>query len=281
MRDAIRRQLLDKIPEINDRCLEPHAADKDTKKPYIVVRFGAENEDTPWTGFRRIIEIWPNNSWTKFKSIDNLSEKIKAALHNQLLTTESGEVFTCVYIGVVGNDAIDQDWDIITRGIRFAILALQPVGVVETLPNDPWLESLSAWTKSLLGDDWHIYQNVWPVGYRRPSVLWRVSNVKVISRSAAFFEVQKQIIGHVQGLTPNEQYAVTLQIVQELGSAVKIIHDGVNKRYLTISNPSADFKAMDVLKNGQISLALSSLTNKPVEDTSPLINNINIKGEVN
>ena len=280
MREAIINCLINQIPEIGDRCFDPHAAGKDTEKPYFVVRFGTESEDTPWTGFRRIIEVWPNVSRTSFISVDDLEKKAIAALDKQLLSTASGEAFTCVYLGNAGPDALDDDFDIITRGLRFAILALQPLPVTETAPDDPWLMSLSDWTGNLLGEDWHIYQSAWPVGYRRPAVLWRVGRVRVKSLNAALFEVQKDIVGHVLGRTPNEQFAAAVLIAQELGSAVKIIHDADNRRYLTVSNPSVDYRTTDVLKNGQISVTLSRLTNKPIEDT-PTIGTIIIKGEVN
>ncbi len=279
MRDAIITRLNSQIPEIGERCFDPQTAGKETKKPYFVVRFGAENEDTPWTGFRKIIEVWPNVSRTTFISVDTLEKQAIAALHNHPLTAASGEAFTCVYLGNAGQDAVDDDWDIITRGLRFAILALQPLAVPEMVPDDPWLASLGSWTKNLLGEDWHVYQSVWPVGYRRPAVLWRIGRVRVKSLNAALFEVQKDVVGHVLGRTPNEQSASALLIVQKLGSVVKIIHDEVNRRYLTVKNPSADYRAFDVLKSGQISLTLSRLTGKPIED-APNIGAIKIKGEV-
>jgi hypothetical protein len=278
MRDTIRQQLLDRIPEIDDRCFEPHAADKDTAKPYIVIKLGSDTEDSLWTGFRRVVEVWPNVSWTRFKSVDEMAAKITAALHNQLLTTESGEVFTCIYIGIAGNDSVDKDWDILTRGLRFSILALQPVNIIETVAGDPWLEALSTWSGLLLGQDWNIYQNQWPTGYRRPSVLWRLSGVDVTVKGAAMFQVQKKVIGHVLGSTPNEQIFGIMQLVQGLGTEIKIPLDLAKKQYLTILNPAGDTKA-DALKAGQISVVLSRMTSKPAEE-APLIGEVKINGEV-
>lgn len=279
MRDAIRQQLITQIADIEGRCFEPHAADKNTAKPYLVIEQGADSPDTDWTGYRRIVTVWPNISWSRFKKVDQLADKIINALHNQLLTTESGEVFTCIFLGATGSDMIDKDWDILTRGLQFAILALQPVGITETVANDPWIDALCAWSEALLGSSWAVYRNIWPCGYRRPSVLWRLSGINITSRGRAVFEIRKTVIGHVLGATPNQQIAGIVQIMQGLGNEIKIPLDVADRRYLTVSSPAGDFK-VDALKAGQISLILSRLTSKPITEVPP-IGAVNINGEVN
>lgn len=279
MRSAIRQKIIDSIPEIGGRVYEPHAAGKQTQKPYVVVRQGVEAEETLWSGFRRIIEVWPYVSRTSFKTVDALANQITAALDKQLLTDIStGEVFSCMYLGTAGQDFVDEEWDAITRGLRFAVVALQPVSVPEFVQNDPWLEALSSWTESILGTDWTVYRGLWPLGYVRPAVMWRIAGMEVNQLMAAMFEVRKRIVGHVIGRTPNEQTAGVLKLVEELGNAIKIPLNPVDRRYMTVIDPRADLQA-NAITGGQITVTLSRRTNRPTEE-APLIQEVHFNPNI-
>ncbi len=269
MRAAIRQQLIAQIPEVGGRVYEPHAAGAKTPKPYLVLRQGADSEDTPWTGFRRIIEVWPYLSRTTFADVDALAQKVVSALGNQPLTTAAGEVFTCQYLGLASPDVVDEEWDVITRGLRFAIIALQPVAVPETVANDPWLEALAVWTGTILGASWSVYRNLWPLGYKRPAVMWRLDGIEALEKGRAMFEVRKKFAGHVIGSTPNEQVAGALTVAQKLGEVVKLELDAANRRYLTVNSPAVNYRA-DALTAGQVSVVLSRMTARPI-DEAPLI----------
>lgn len=266
MRAAIRQKLINDIPDIQGRCYEPQAASKDTQKPYLVLVQGVDAEDSLWTGFRRIIEIWPYVARTTFQKVDALASKVIAALDKQLITdAQTGEVFSCQYLGTVGQDFVDEEWDAITRGLRFAVLALQPVTVSETVTNDPWLEALAEWTEAILGPTWTVYRNIWPMGYKRPAVMWRIATIEANEKNRAVFELSKKIIGHVLGRTTNEEIVGALTIAQELENAIKIPLDLANKKYMTVNKPAVDYR-VNAITTGQISVTLSRLTNRPVED---------------
>ncbi len=266
MRIAIRQQLIDNISEVQGRCYEPQAAGAKTDKPYIVVQQGVDTEDTPWTQFRRIINIWPYVARTTFQKVDDLVDEIIAALDKQILTDAvTGEVFTCQYLGTVGQDYVDEEWDAITRGLRFAVMALQPVVIQENIASDTWLEALATWTETTLGATWTVYRNFWPLGYVRPAVMWRLAGVEVREKARAMFEVQKKFAGHVLGSTSNEQITGALTVIQELRSAIKLALDVINKRYLAVKDPAADYRA-DALVAGQVSVILTRLTSRPAEE---------------
>lgn len=269
MRASIRNKLINHVPEIGERVYEPHAAGPKTEKPYIVIRQGVDVEDTPWTQFRRIIEIWPYISRTSFKSVDALAQKVIKALDKELLATEEGDVFSCLYLGAAGPDVVDDEWGVITRGLRFAVIALQPAAVPETVQNDPWIESLASWTESKLGPEWNVYRNLWPMGYVRPSILWRLDEVRVENATRSVFKVIKTIKGHLVGNTPNEELAGVLFIIQTLMQDIKIPLDLDARKYLTVEKPVGDYKA-DSLTKGQISLTLTRLTSRPTEEVSTI-----------
>jgi len=270
MRTAIQQKLVNSIPEIGARVLDPHAAGAGTVKPYLVVRQGAEAEKNSWTGFQRIFEVWPYEARTStFQSLDTLVQKVEAALDRQSIATAGGGGFNCRYLGTVGTDLVDTDLDAITRGLQFAALALQPVAVPETAGSDLWLEALALWTEGLLGTGWTVYRNVWPPDYICPSVLWRVTGVEVKESARASYEVRKKFTGHVMGGTPNTQLACALTLAQELGNCVKLELDGPNRRYLSVISPALDYGA-DWFSTGQLSVVMSRIANRPAEE-APLM----------
>ena len=279
MRLAIRQKLIESIPELGGRVYEPHVAGAKTQKPYAVIRQGVETEETPWSGFRRIIEEWPYVSRTSFKAVDALADKIKATLDKQLLTdTSTGEVFSCLYLGTAGHDFVDEEWDAITRGLRFAVVALQPVNVPETVPNDHWLEALALWTEGILGQDWTVYRGLWPLGYVRPAVMWRIAATEVNTLMASMFEVRKRFVGHVIGRTPNEQNDGVLKIVEALGSAIKVPLNQADRRYMTVIDPRADLQS-NAITGGQITVTLQRKTTRPTEE-APLIQKVYISPNI-
>jgi hypothetical protein len=266
MREAIRQKLAT-IPEVGDRVFEPHAAGAATVKPYIVISQGPDNEESTWAGFRRIVEVWPNVSRTTFISVDSLAQKAIDALVKDPLTTSAGEVFTCIYQGVAGDDVVDEEWDIITRGLRFAILALQPVVVPETVADDPWVEAVSAWTETLLGVGWTVHRNKWPLGYVKPAVMWRVAKVDVQGANRAAFKVKKALVAHVLGSTPNQQVTGVASITEGLVTTIKVPLNLADRRYMTVDDVKGDYQA-DALTAGQVKAELSRMTMRPFDEVA-------------
>jgi len=277
MRNAIRERLLAAVPEFVD-VYEPHAAGADSKKPFAVVFQGDDEEESNWAGFRRIIEIWPHVSRTSFAQVDALADKVIAALDQQLLSTTAGEVFSCLYMGAAGSDAYDDEWHVLTRGLRFSVVALQAVNIPETTADDSWITALTAWTQSQLADNWRVYSNRWPLGYRRPSVMWRLLEVEALPDTRAAFLVRKRIVGHVIGRTPNEQSAAAMFLAERLQRAVKIPLDLADRRYLTVISPRAALSS-DAISTGQLAVTLSRRTLRPSEDV-PLMNQIGIQSNM-
>ncbi len=279
MRAAIRQRLIDQVASIEGRVFEPHAAGADTPKPFVVLRQGIETEETIWTGFRRIVEVWPYIARTSFQALDALVNEITKALDKHLLTDDvTREVFSCLYLGTVGQDYVDEGWNAITRGLRFAVVALQPVNVTETIANDTWLAALATWTETKFGAPWTVYQNFWPLGYKRPSVMWRLGGITPRALGKGMFEVRKSFAGHIVGDTPNRQISGTLSIIQGLASDIKIVLDAVNRRYLTVHEPAADLRT-DAITAGQISVTLSRITNRP-ELEAPLIGAVHVRDDI-
>ncbi|WP_136604666.1 hypothetical protein [Paenibacillus dokdonensis] len=277
MRNAIRERLLERVPELED-AYEPHAADKDSEKPYAILLQGEESDETPWAGFRRIMEVWPYVSRSTFEKVDTLEKKIITALDKQMLTTEAGEVFSCVYLGSAGQDVVDEEWDAITRGIQFAVMALQPVGTNDSLTSDPWVPALADWTSGILGPNWTIYNGFWPLGYVRPAIMWRVTGIDVKLLGLSSYNVSKRFTVHVLGNGQHPEHVGVAALIEGLGSAIKIPYDFADRRYLTVADPKANIGA-DAISEGQITVTLSRRVARPQED-APLIRSVNYKSNI-
>lgn len=273
MRNAIRDRLLAAVPELKD-VYEPQAADKNSLKPYAVVLQGDDTDESAWAGFRRIVEVWPYISRSTFAKLDDLEGQIASALVSQPLVTTAGAVFTCSYLGS-GQDTVDEEWGAITRGMQFVVMALQPIGDVVPITSDPWLTALAAWTEAQLSQEWAVYKGVWPLGYTKPSVMWRVTGIDTKMVTLGSFQVTKRFTAHVLGADGNQQHAGILELMTALGSTPKIPLDLADRRYMTILEPRANMEA-DALTAGQITVTLTSRTKRPVAE-GPLMMEVNYK----
>lgn len=256
MRAAIRQKLITDIPDIKGQCYEPQAAGANTPKPYLVIRQGVDSEDNVWTGFRRIIEVWPYVSRTTFQKVDDLANKVIASLDKQLITDSStGEAFSCQYLGTAGQDYVDDDWDAITRGLRFAVMALQPVESVDNTPPDPYVEVLAAWAESKY-PAWHVYRQIWPLGYEKPAIMWRLASEQysIFNHNSSWR--MANIVGHVVSGAYGEQHAMVSELAQALQLAIKIPADSGS--YLTVMNVRTDLR-VDGFRQGQIQLTLRGM----------------------
>lgn len=265
IRNAIREHLLQAVPDLKDVC-EPHVAESGKETPYAVIRQGIDTDESNWLGFRRMIEIWPYVDRTSFVKVDSIQKVIIDVLHGQIIANQqTGEVFSCLYLGSASEDIVDEEWGVITRGLSFSVVALQPVKEEQGNEMDPWVSSIAKWSQSLLGDHWTVYENYLPMGYKRPALLWRLKSSSMEGVNRSMFEVKKELIGHVLGLSNTEESLAVATIVEEAIMAIKIPLYIEEKRYLTVMKPRGDFQA-DSLNSGQISLPLKRKTSRPKEE---------------
>jgi len=270
MRNGIRQRLAAELPEINGRVLESHEDGSSLDKPYVVLVQGADAGINDWTGYGRIYEVWPYQSLAAgFSSVDSLSAAIVRSLDGQTLSdSATGEVFTCKYEGTVGSDLEDEARDALTRGLRFSVAAVEPAERAETVPGDSWLDALAAWTRTLLGPEWHAYVGKWPPGYHEPAVLWRIVGLETADGNAAAVKIRKQVTGHVLGRTPNEQTDVTVRIAEGLKRDGKISLNEAQKQHVTVQECAAITEA-DALRSGQLSVTLMRRSARKPAGSSP------------
>ena len=268
MREAIRQELIDGVPEVEGRVYEPFAAGPETEKPYLIVRETAEEDNTEWAGFRGRVEVWPYVEQGSLKDIDDLSKKIALALNMQLLEGDDGDALTCIHDGS-GEDIVDEDWDALTRCVYFYALALQPAGTPGPVENDPWIDALVDWTKEKLGEGYNVYGGKLPASYKRPAVLWRLDNTSIDDAGALAFVVSKQVACHIFGRNAIEEGNIAISIAEQMGAAVKIPLKPSEHLYMTLQSINATLYT-DALKQGHLRAILTRRTKRPREEVAKI-----------
>jgi len=246
MRETI-RQLLISVPDIQGRVYEPHVAGPDTPKPYIVLREGVQDSEADWAAFSTIVEVWPYVKRTTFQQVDALAQKVINILHRRRFS-EGGEQYLADYIGTAGPDSVDDEWDAITRGLRFRVFAL---GWLNGLTYDPDpVFALQNWT----AETWLEVQTnpaTWTPADITPGIYWRMVRLVSVDMTAAISWMEAQINGHI--LAPSA--AVRL-------SWVRRVTEGLTKQRrfkmsdggpLELLRVVADSEA-DPMRRGQIQL---------------------------
>lgn len=121
MRRAIRSKLIEILPEVNGRVYEPHMAGPDIEKPYAVVKMGVEAGTGVRNTFTKTVTVWLYVDRTTFKDLDVLVNKTRNGLMNTDIVTENGFKFELRYIGPVGEDYYDPEWQVLGQGLRFEV----------------------------------------------------------------------------------------------------------------------------------------------------------------
>ncbi|AGX44513.1 hypothetical protein [Clostridium saccharobutylicum] len=271
MRAGIRQYLIDKVLEFNN-CYEPNVATKDTIKPYAVIVQGSDEDNGSVVGFKRTIEIWVYENRTTFKNLDSLTEKVIKALDMQVISdVKTNETFTCIYDGAIGKDVVDENWNIISRGVKFTVIALHEEDEINT---DPWLDALRDYTKGITNNT--VYLNNWKKNLNVPSILWRVKNQSKERENNSLIKESKTLICHIASNNKNEINKLLDDIENKFITDLKIPLDLKDKRYLTIESISEDREA-DMLSKGQLIVKLFRRKSIKINENST-INKIKGRG---
>ncbi len=245
MRAAIRQILIEKVPQVQGRVYEPHIVKPDAGKPFLVVREGVQERGADWAAFSTVVEVWPYVDRKTFQQVDALAGVVINVLHRARFA-DGGDQYLIDYFGTAGQDFIDEDWDVITRGLRFRVFAL---GWLNGFTYDPDPVSvLRNWTAAT----WPEVQTdpaTWSPADTAPGVYWRLVRLTPVSQTQAVNWLEAQVTGHVLAPSP----AVRLSWVRKITEGV------VKQRRLKMSDGgimellrvAADSEA-DPMRRGQV-----------------------------
>ena len=247
MRTAIRQILIDNIPQIESRVYEPHVAGPKTEKPYLVLREGVQDPEADWAAFSTVVEVWPYVKRTTFQHVDSLANAIIDTLHRARFS-HVGDEYLVDYLGSAGQDYVDEEWDAITRGLRFRVFALGWLNGLTYEP-DP-VATLQNWTAGKWPEV-HTDPATWTPTDIAPGIYWRLVRLTPVEITAAVNWMEAQVNGHV--LAPSA--AVRLTWVRKVTEGIakqrrlKMSDDGP----LELLRIAADSEA-DPMRRGQIQL---------------------------
>ena len=249
MRTAIRQLLIDNIPQIESRVYEPQAAGLNTPKPYLVLREGVQDPEADWAAFSTVIEVWPYVKRTTFQQVDSLANAIINTLHRARFSY-AGEEYLVDYLGSVGQDFVDEEWDAIARGLRFRVFALGWLNGLTYAP-DP-VVALQDWTKETWPEA-YTDPGTWSPTDVAPGIYWRMTRLTPTEITSAVNWMEAQINGHI--LTPSA--AVRLSWVRKVTEGLSKLRrfkmsDGGPLELLRVT---ADSEA-DPMRQGQIQLTV-------------------------
>jgi hypothetical protein len=268
MRTAIRQLLIDNIPAVQSRVYEPHAAGSQTQKPYLVLREGVQDPEADWAAFSTVIEVWPYVKRTTFQQVDSLANAVIDTLHRARFA-HAGEEYLVDYLGSAGQDFVDEEWDAITRGLRFRVFALGWLNGLTYEP-DP-VQALRDWT-AVAWPEVHTDPTTWTPVDTTPGVYWRLVRMMPVQTTAAVTWIEAQINGHI--LAPSA--AIRLLWVRKLAEGLarqrrlKML-DGCP---LELSRVTADSEA-DPMRKGQIQL-VARFGVLQVKEDAPALNKAHI-----
>jgi len=252
MRGALRKKLLE-IEKLGGRVFEIQVPDKNTAKPYVVIKQGNDIASEEWIGYRRIYEIYPYLTRTSFRELDKLVKEIIEKIDRKIIRDdETGEAFTCL-LENVGADFVDDDWNAITKPITFSVFALRYISEEES--RDDWLEILKNWTAQNY-NNLSIYLGVLPTGYQKPCIMWRNGRSVIERVGALMIKEEREIRGHVITQNVQEEEGICRDIVNKLNQAIKI---GGSNGYISVNEANFDI-GRDVFREGQIILRASRIS---------------------
>lgn len=245
MRATLRQLLIDGVPQVQGRVYEPHAAEANTQKPYLVLKEGVQDPEADWAAFSTVIEVWPYVDRTTFQQVDALAGAVINALHRARFA-DDGEQYLIDYLGTVGQDFVDDDWDAITRGLRFRVFAL---GWLNGLSYDPDpVAVLQNWTKATFPEV-HTDPATWLPADATPGVYWRLVRLTPVQITVAVSWLEAQIAGHILVPTAAVRLTWVRKITEGLAKQRRLkMPDG---GLLELMKVSADSEA-DPMRKGQV-----------------------------
>lgn len=247
MRTAIRQILIDNITAVQGRVYEPHAAGATTQKPYLVLKEGVQDPEVDWAAFSTIIEVWPYVARTTFQQVDTLANVVINVLHRARFA-ETGEEYLVNYLGTAGQDFVDEDWDAITRGLRFRVFALGWLNGLTYEP-DP-VAALQTWTATTWPEA-HTDPATWTPADASPGIYWRLVRLIPAQITAAVNWLEAQITAHVLAPSASVRLTWVRKLTEGLAKQRRLLmSDGGPLELIKVA---ADSEA-DPMRRGQVVL---------------------------
>ncbi|EGQ21072.1 hypothetical protein HMPREF9372_3355 [Sporosarcina newyorkensis 2681] len=247
MREEIRNILVASVPLVKGEVWEPSAAGPKMPKPSLILREGPQETSEPYAAFTSLYEVWPYVKRTTFKQVDAVSKEVIAALHQKRFDV-AGVPHYAEYVGTASEDIVDEEWDALTRGLRFQVYSLAWLMHTPVEP-DP-VSALQAWSMKRF-PTLQLDPTLWSPSDAQPALYWRVESTRKVEPMNWGAWLTMQLNGHV--IAPD--VSVRRQFVDRVTKQLAIdqntcMTDKSKMRFLSVS---AD-DGYDPFRQGQIKI---------------------------
>lgn len=249
MRDELREILVANVPTVKGEVWEPSVAGPELPKPHLVLREGSQSPGEAYAAFTAVYEVWPYVKRTTFQRVDELSNEVINALDKRRFNV-AGVPHFIVYLGTASEDIVDDEWDALTRGLRFQIYSLAWLLHTPIEP-DP-VEAMKKWSSTRFP----ILQTNpanWSPTNANPALYWR--QVRTISVQATNWGawVTMQLNGHIISPDLSVRREWTDTIARRL--AIDVRTQMSDKSKMRFTEVAAD-SGYDPFTEGQIQLTV-------------------------
>lgn len=250
MREELRNILVASVSLVKGEVWEPSAAGPEMPKPSLILREGPQETSEPYAAFTSLYEVWPYVKRTTFKQVDAVSKEVIAALHQKRFDI-AGVPHYVEYIGTASEDIVDQEWDALTRGLRFQVYSLAWLMHAPIEP-DP-VSALQTWATKRF-PVLQLDPTLWSPSDSQPALYWRVEATRKVEAMNWGAWLTLQLNGHVIAPDASVRRRFVEQITRQLAIDQNTrMSDKSKMRFLSVS---AD-DGYDPFRQGQIKIEVN------------------------
>lgn len=249
MREKIRDILIENVKTVNGEVWEPSAAGPDLPKPHLILRESSQDPGEPYADYTAFYEVWPYVKRTTFKNVDTLSKEVISALNRKKFDVNGIPHY--IEYSSSSEDVVDEEWDALTRGLRFQVFSLAWL-VHSAVDPDP-VEAMRTWSETrfpALQTD----PTTWSPDDEKPALYWRQGAISGVETTNWGAWITARLHGHV--ISPER--SVRRRYVEEITRRLAIdkvtrMADKSKMRFITVA---AD-DGYNPFNQGQIQLSVT------------------------
>ncbi|MEK5068104.1 hypothetical protein [Sporosarcina sp. FSL K6-1508] len=228
---------------------EPSAAGPDLPKPHLVLREGAQSSGEAYADFTTVYEVWPYVERTTFKRVDELSKEVIGALHRKRFDVQ-GIPHYIEYAGTATEDIVDEEWDALTRGLRFQVYSLAWL-LHAPIDPDP-VTAMRLWSAERF-PELQTNPTAWSPSNSNPALYWRQESTSAIEPTSWGSWLTMQLRGHIISPDVSIRRVYVEQVVRRLAIDNRTyMTDGSKMNFQTAAADSG----YDPFGQGQITLTV-------------------------
>ncbi|HWO55388.1 MAG TPA: hypothetical protein VNM49_13505 [Paenibacillus cookii] len=267
MRAALKQAIADVVPALKDRLYDVQPPADGAAEPYGVIAFGEEIWKSAWAGYRQVIRLKLYAGAAGLDQADQWAESLVGGLHRKRVAYPDAAPFTLVYLGAREAERLEPTTGKAVRTLRFGVYVPEAESGSPGAGPDEWLSALAGWTGKRLGEPWTVYQTSWPSGPDDHAVLWRMTGCETKMAGASLYEVRKHFAGHIAAPNSDVEQQAAVSLIEGLGTQVQLPLSTDQRRYMSVTEASADLKA-DAFLDGQVKLTLVQRRMRPAEEAA-------------